>query len=263
MDEPDQILEHVFSPFNEIAVERIGRRVDLEVAGATFATWHPERLLTGYSWDAITAGCLLSAAGPPRSVLVLGLGGGTVTRQLRHLLPEARLTGVELDPEVTRLARQYMELDRQGVEVIEGDGYAFLAGTRRTFDAIVDDIYLTGSDDVWRPEDLTGSVLAALAARLNPGGVALANFITDGHHDLLRQAAQRAFAKRFAATALLQPPRGFNGIIAGGEGLAPPRGLRRWTASFPTEHDRALWPRIKVRASGPASPGRTRACRNE
>ena len=247
MPDSTQTIEHVLSPFNDIAVERAGEGIDLNVAGATFATWHPDRLLTGYSWDAITAGCFLTAAGPPQSILVLGLGGGTVTRQLRHLLPRARITGVEIDAEVLRLARHYMALDRQGLEVIEGDAYDFLAATQRRFDVIVDDVYLTGAMDVWRPEDLTAGALDLLAARRTPGGVVLANFITDGDHDRQRQAAQRAFADRFPATALVRPPLGFNGIIAGGDALAPARQVTAWSARFTTSHDRDLWRKISVR----------------
>lgn len=247
----DQTLEQVQSPFNEITVKRVGKRIDLEVAGATFATWHPEHLLTGYSWDAITAGCFLAESGPPGSVLVLGLGGGTVTRQLRHLLPDANLTGVEIDTEIIRLARQYMALDRQGLEIIEGDAYAFLADTHRTFDVIVDDVYLTGALDVWRPDDLTEGALDLLAARLNLGGLALANFITDGHHDRQRRAAQREFTKLFEATALLRPPRGFNGIIAGSRGLGSARGVLARGERFTLSHDRALWRKISIRRYRP------------
>ena len=63
-------------------IRRHTGREDLEVAGATMSTWHPDRWLTGWAWDAITAACLLRRDGPPRRVLLLGLGGGTVVRQL-------------------------------------------------------------------------------------------------------------------------------------------------------------------------------------
>lgn len=242
-----RILEHVQSKHNEILLERTGDGIDMEVAGATFACWHPEHLLTGYSWDAITAGCFLVPSGPPRSILILGLGGGTVSRQLRHLAPEASITGIEIDPEVLRLARRYMDLDHQGLEVIEGDAYAFLRETERRFDVIVDDVYLTGATDVWRPDDLTGGGLDLVASRLRPGGLALANFITDGHHDHQRRAAQRAFLRRFGATSLVRPPQGFNGILVGGEALGPVGSVRALQARFGTAHDRALWRTIAIR----------------
>lgn len=247
MGKERQTLEHVLSPFNDITVERVDRRIDLEVAGATFATWHATHLLTGYSWDAITAGCFLAKAGPPKRILILGLGGGTVTRQLRHLLPEAKITGVEIDGEVLRVARQYMALDRQGLEVIEADAYDYLKNTRRRFDVIVDDVYLTGSTDVWRPDDLTEGALDLLAARRRPGGIVLANFITDGDHDRQRKAAQKAFARHFTATALVRPPRGFNGIIVGGDRLVPPKEALKLAGQFEASHDRALWQKISIR----------------
>ena len=38
--------------------------------------------------------------------------------------------------EVVLLAREYMALDRQGLEVVERDAYDFLARTRRRFDGL-------------------------------------------------------------------------------------------------------------------------------
>ncbi|MFZ9889747.1 MAG: hypothetical protein ACO3JL_19805, partial [Myxococcota bacterium] len=73
-------IERVSSPFNQLVARQVGERIDLDVEGATFATWHPRHLLTGYSWDALCAASLLRPAGPPRRVLLLGLGGGTVLR---------------------------------------------------------------------------------------------------------------------------------------------------------------------------------------
>ena len=90
-------LESITTPFNSVAARKIGERVDLEVEGATFATWHPKLVMTGYSWDALAVAALLRGDGPPTSILTLGLGGGTVTRQLRMLLPDVRLVGVEID----------------------------------------------------------------------------------------------------------------------------------------------------------------------
>eukprot|EP00439_Symbiodinium_sp_Y106_P011941 s5354_g1.t2 len=51
----------------------------------------------------------------PRSILILGLGGGTVARALRALCPEASIVGVEMDDEVLDAARRHFGLDDLGV----------------------------------------------------------------------------------------------------------------------------------------------------
>ena len=75
----------------------------------------------------IAAAALLGKNDPPRSVLMLGLAGGTAFRILRHLLPDCRLTAIDIDPEIVGLAREHMDLDALGIEVVIGDAYR-LAG---------------------------------------------------------------------------------------------------------------------------------------
>ncbi|MBV8194349.1 MAG: spermine synthase, partial [Candidatus Dormibacteraeota bacterium] len=48
---------------------------------------------------------------PPHRILVIGNAGGTAARVLSALYPGAVIDGVELDPVVTELAREYMALD--------------------------------------------------------------------------------------------------------------------------------------------------------
>ena len=49
----------------------------------------------------------------PQSVLIIGLGGGTIPRALRELLPETRIDVVEIDPAVVRVAQPLLRLRRR------------------------------------------------------------------------------------------------------------------------------------------------------
>ena len=77
----------------------------------------------------------------PASVLQVGLGSASITRFLFRNRPKARLTVVELMPEVVAAARQFFKLpdDPARLEIAIGDGYEFMATTRRRFDFIVVD----------------------------------------------------------------------------------------------------------------------------
>jgi spermidine synthase len=241
-------LESITTPFNTVIVRQAGERIDLEVEGATFATFHPRLWMTGFSWDALAAAALLRGAGPPKSVLVLGLGGGTVTRQLRALLPEARLVGVEIDAGIVDLARRYMHLEEQGVEAHIEDAYDFLARTTERFDAILDDLFLTGPTDVVRTRVPDGDTLGLLRARLAPGGVLVANLITDaGEHRSVRLASRRAFLAAFPSVRAVIPPRGLNEIIVGGDDTRPRAALDAYRGCFAEPHDQRRLREILVK----------------
>ena len=49
----------------------------------------------------------------PQSVLIVGLGGGTIPRALRELLPETQIDVVEIDPAVVRVAQPLFRISPQ------------------------------------------------------------------------------------------------------------------------------------------------------
>jgi predicted membrane-bound spermidine synthase len=113
------------------------------------------------------------ATQPPRAprVLLLGLGAGTSARGLLETYPGARVVGVELDPEVVRLARAHFALPAE-VEVHVGDARAFLARDTRRYDAIIVDAFRFP----YVPFHLTTrEFMEEVATHLEPGGVACFN----------------------------------------------------------------------------------------
>ena len=155
---------------------------EFRVAGAVHASFHRRRYLTGLAWDMIAAAALLGQNHPPQSVLMLGLAGGTAFRVLRHLLPECRLTALDIDPEIVALASEHMDLDALGIEVVIGDAYPWLAQNRRSFDVVIDDIYLAGTTDVFRPRAWDSGLLEHLKRAVAPGGVLAVNLVTGSGH---------------------------------------------------------------------------------
>jgi predicted membrane-bound spermidine synthase len=239
-------IDHRQSAHNLLVVNRRGRSVDLDVAGATFASFHPEHLLTGYSWDALAAAPLLRTP-PPQSLLLLGLGGGTCVRPLLRALPDLSVTGVELDGDVIALSRQHLGLDTFAIDVVIDDAERYLARTTARFDVIIDDLFLSGAIDVERSGDPTRERLARLQQRLNPGGLFVANFITDGAHRAVYKRGRRAFRETFRETAVVYPPRGLNAIVVGGERVGGREELLAYRDQFTSAHDRDLLSALRVR----------------
>lgn len=215
------IVESVKTPWNTMTVVRTGQRMDLDVEGATYATWHPRHVMTGYSWDALSIACLLRHASTPKSVLILGLGGGTVARQLKVFVPDVRIVGVEIDAGVVDAARRHLHLD-ESVEVHVGDAYDFLQNGGEQFDAVIDDLFLTGDTDVVRSRVPDGDTLKLVRSRVKAGGVVVANLITDkGDHADVRKKARAGFRAAFPKAKVVTPPQGLNEILVGGDDVRP------------------------------------------
>ena len=164
---------------------------EFRVAGAVHASFQRRRFLTGLAWDMIAAAALLGGNDPPRSVLMLGLAGGTAFRVLRHLAPECRLTAIDIDPELVALARAHMELDALGIEVIIGDAYPWLEKNRRTFDVVIDDIYLAGKTDVFRSRAWDHGLLENLRRAVAPRGLLAVNLVTGAGHRTMQSHTRR------------------------------------------------------------------------
>lgn len=90
-------------------------------------------------WDYFLAPLLVNPEA--RDVLIIGFAGGTVATQYLEL-SEARIVGVEIDPLVVELSKEYFgvrESDRLRVEV--ADGRTYLSMHREMFDIVVMDAF--------------------------------------------------------------------------------------------------------------------------
>jgi spermidine synthase len=232
--------------FQSIAVWGDQREVEFRVTGAIHAWWHREHYLTGLAWDNIAAG-VLSHPGEPKSVLMLGLGGGTSLRTLRHLRPDLEITAVEIDGEMIRLAREYMHLDDIGANVITGDAYAWLVKNRRKFDVIFDDVYGVTSEDVERPGIYTPELLAALRRSLAKDGVFGANLVIGKGHRNMQSAFRKFLGAEFGEVRSITTEASLNETLAGGTALKPWKAVRTLAPQFPDETDVYFWRKLRAR----------------
>jgi spermidine synthase len=132
-------------------------------------------------------------------VLIIGLGGGTIPRTLRQLLPETRIDVVEIDPAVVRVAARYFGFTAgDKTRVIETDGRVYvkraLRGTQR-YDLIMLDAF----DHEYIPEHLlTQEFLQEVQSLLAPGGVLTANtFSSSGLYEHESVTYAKVFEKFF------------------------------------------------------------------
>ena len=89
----------------------------------------PERLVLAYT-QAMMAGLLFCPA--PKSILLIGLGGGSLVRFLLHHLPNCNIDVVEFREDVVRLAYGYFCLpDDRRLNIVIDDGFNFLVSSNK------------------------------------------------------------------------------------------------------------------------------------
>ena len=114
------------------------------------------------------------------SVLVMGGGALSLPVALACRQPELTVDVVELDPAVTRLARDYFAYggrpDWPGIHVTHEDARLFLRRSEARYDVIVLDVFDHLVTVPWTM--VTVEALASMRERLAPGGVIVVNTLT-------------------------------------------------------------------------------------
>jgi spermidine synthase len=237
----------VHTRFQSLEIWKSERATEFRVAGALHAWHHKQRFLTGLAWDLIAAAALLRETGPPQSMLMLGLAGGTAFRILRHLLPDCQLTAIDIDAEIVDLAREHMNLDELNIEIHTRDAYHWLATNRRQFDVVFDDIYLAGKTDVFRPRAWDPELLDHLRRAVAPGGLLAVNLVTGSGHRTMQSLTRKLLCGHFPRVRSLRTPAGMNEVLVAGDQVATGRVLEEYGPRFPEWRDRIYWDRITVR----------------
>ncbi|MBI3955395.1 methyltransferase domain-containing protein, partial [Candidatus Gottesmanbacteria bacterium] len=80
----------------------------------------------------------------PKHCLVLGVGGGTVIKELINNCPLINIKGVEIDPVMLKIGRKHFGLEtHKNIELVAQDAVDFIAKEHgNKYDLIIVDLYL-------------------------------------------------------------------------------------------------------------------------
>lgn len=172
----------------------------------------------------------------PKRILMLGLGGGTLPMALDELLPEARLDVVEIDPAVTRVARDYFGFaPSERVTVIAQDGRVFVKRAAQKGEHY-DLIMLDAFNGEYIPEHLmTREFLQEVRGLLAEGGVLAANTFSIS---ALYAHESATYAAVYSPFFNMKPNESGNRVVIASTGPLPDRTLLETRAE-------ALGPRLR------------------
>ena len=78
---------------------------------------------------------------PVRNMAVIGLAAGTIAKQFTQVFGPVAIDGIELDPDIVQVGREYFALDEPNINVIVGDGRYELNQLEEQYDVITLDAY--------------------------------------------------------------------------------------------------------------------------
>lgn len=163
-------------------VRTAGQSVRLYSNGVLHSQYNPNMPINGAIWDLLLLPAFLLKT-PPKKVLLLGLGGGTLVHTLRRFFPTCHITCVELDAQHIHIAKRYFKIPTENVRIVHGDAYGFLNDTRQRFDLIVDDVFQHVSG---QPERASPAIDASVYERhLTADGLLAMNIIDDEPYDAI------------------------------------------------------------------------------
>jgi len=133
----------------------------------------PNKLVFNYT-KLLFSALLLNSQ--PSDILIVGLGGGTMSNTLHQLLPKSNITNVEIDPAMIKVAREYFNLvENKKVKIFSQDGRLFIKRAlikKLTYDWIILDAF---NGDYIPEHLLTQEFLLEAKALLKRDGILSAN----------------------------------------------------------------------------------------
>ncbi len=111
---------------------------------AVHSIYKPDQLLTQGPWDYFMVGPLFAQDDGPAMIddaLILGLAGGTSSKQLTAAYGPIPIDGVEIDPAIVEVGREYFDMNEPNLNVIIADGRYVLRTSDETYDLIAVDAY--------------------------------------------------------------------------------------------------------------------------
>lgn len=218
----EKVIYEKRTRYNKIKVIDDGDRLKLilDDTGNIHSLFFKRRVSTGSYWDIcaiVSCVSILMKENMKKmrpSLLILGAGGGSISRVVKILYPNFLIFGVDIDIEVIKVGKIFF--DPKFDCAVVADYQSFLEFIRRRFDVIVFDVFLNASipfsfflHDLWEEIDRKGD------------SVVLNTVLLD-HAQHIRDIAEEFFP----FTTIIKNPESSNFILFCSRSKVPPPALQ-------------------------------------
>lgn len=210
------VIYETESAYNYIqVVEEDGwRRLYLNEGQGIHSVYRPGQRRVGGTWDYFLIAPFFNP--PPftpdrvRSLAMVGLAAGTIPKEYTTFFGPIPIDGVELDPEIVRVGRAFFAMDEPNLNVIVGDGRAFLARSNRRYTVVGVDAYRLP----YIPWHLTTmEFFHEVREHLTDDGVVVVNVGRTPEDDRLVTTIAATLAQVFPSVHTIDVPESFNTIV--------------------------------------------------
>jgi spermidine synthase len=160
------------------SVRRAGGSVRLYTNRVFHSQWNPAVPFAGGIWDCLSLPVLHLPIAQIKRILLLGVGGGAVIRQLQTIGQFESITAIEIDEVHLQIASDYFDVTGDEVVLIAADAIEWVhAYEGPPFDLIIDDLFGHQAGEPIRACPLDDQWLRRIRSLLNPEGLLVANCI--------------------------------------------------------------------------------------
>ncbi len=207
------------SAYNYIQVARWGEQNILllnegEGIHSVYYPNYPDFIETGGTWDYFLAAPFFND--PPfhlsdvTSMAMIGLAGGTIPKQYTKVFGPIPIDGVEIDPEIVRVGREYFGMNEPNLNVIVQDGRYVMTFSKKTYDVVGIDAYKLP----YIPWNLTTvEFFQTVRAHLSARGVVAINVGRTVSDRRLIEAFSATLGQVFASVHVIDVPNTCNSIL--------------------------------------------------
>ena len=203
------------SAYNYIQVLQYGefRFLRLNEGQGMHSIYNPNQYYYAGPWSQALVGPFLNPNAKiedVKRIAIVGLAAGTSARQASVALPQAMVDGIEIDPEIVSVGRNFFGMDLPNLQVIVGDGRWEMEKVAGPYDLI--------SVDAYRPPYIpahmvTKEFFSVLEQKLSPDGVVAINVGRGGDDRSLVNALASTLHQVFPKVLAVDLPDSHNSVL--------------------------------------------------
>ncbi|MGD2179328.1 MAG: fused MFS/spermidine synthase [Anaerolineae bacterium] len=211
------VIYEAESAYNYIQVVENGdgcRQLLLNEGGGIHSVYCPDRLRTPGPWDYFLVAPYFN---PPsyspqevERVALIGLAAGTIARQYTEVYGPVPIDGVEIDPGIVRVGREYFAMNQPNLDAIVADGRAYLAHAGHRYTVIGVDAYRL---PYIPPHLTTVEFFQEVRDHLTNDGVVAINVGRTADDDRLVRAMVTTLLEVFPSAHVIDVPNSFNAVV--------------------------------------------------